>query len=302
MIQEFYSNGKLLISGEYAILDGAIGLAIPTSYGQSLRVTKHKHQYIAWKSIAVDGSVWFETNLNPYSLEIQESSNLEIARTLQKILRQATKLNSKFLYGKQGYSIASFLDFNRNWGLGSSSTLINNIANWAEVNAHELLSRTFSGSGYDIACAQRNTPIIYQIKDGVPIVKEVDLNLTFSDQLYFVYLNQKKNSRDAIAAYRERAIDKDDLIEKISQITHQMVKCKDLSDFEQLIHLHENILSKTLGIPTIASENFSDYKGAVKSLGGWGGDFILATGNENTTDYFKNKGYEIVIPFNDMIL
>lgn len=36
----FYSNGKLLLSGEYAVLDGALSLAVPTKYGQLLSVKK----------------------------------------------------------------------------------------------------------------------------------------------------------------------------------------------------------------------------------------------------------------------
>ena len=32
MIKNYYSNGKLLLSGEYAILDGAEGWAIPTKF------------------------------------------------------------------------------------------------------------------------------------------------------------------------------------------------------------------------------------------------------------------------------
>ena len=34
----FYSNGKLLITGEYLVLDGARSLAIPTKFGQFLIV------------------------------------------------------------------------------------------------------------------------------------------------------------------------------------------------------------------------------------------------------------------------
>ena len=36
--QTFYSNGKLLITGEYVVLDGAKALALPTKFGQSLVV------------------------------------------------------------------------------------------------------------------------------------------------------------------------------------------------------------------------------------------------------------------------
>ena len=39
-----------------------------------------------------------------------------------------------------------------------------------------------------------------------------------------------------------------------------------------------------------------------KVLGAWGGDFILASGGENTVDYFKDKGYTTVIPYREFIL
>ena len=35
-----YSNGKLLISGEYVILDGALSLAVPTLFGQYLEIVR----------------------------------------------------------------------------------------------------------------------------------------------------------------------------------------------------------------------------------------------------------------------
>ena len=38
MEKTFYSNGKLLITGEYLVLDGAKALALPTKYGQYLTV------------------------------------------------------------------------------------------------------------------------------------------------------------------------------------------------------------------------------------------------------------------------
>ncbi len=46
-------------------------------------------------------------------------------------------------------------------------------------------------------------------------------------------------------------------------------------------------ISDYLGLDKI----FLDYFGQTKSLGAWGGDFILATGNKDTPKYFKNKGY-----------
>jgi mevalonate kinase len=302
MVQEFYSNGKLLVSGEYAILDGAVGLALPTTYGQSLRITKAESSTIKWKSIAVDKSVWFETELDAYSLEIKNGSDKDTARTLQKILRQATKLNHEFLYGSQGYSIESYLDFQRNWGLGSSSTLINNIAQWAEVDAFKLLWNAFSGSGYDIACAQHDSPILYQLKDKQAVVESVGFNPEFRDHLFFIHLNKKQNSREGITQYHNQSFDKLSLIQHVSAITKQLLVCKSLSEFETLLDQHENLISENLKLPTVKSEKFPEYSGSIKSLGAWGGDFILTTGNQDTPDYFKQKGYPTIIKYSDMIL
>ena len=36
----------------------------------------------------------------------------------------------------------------------------------------------------------------------------------------------------------------------------------------------------------IKENAFSDYFGQVKSLGAWGGDFVLVTGNEDTPSIF----------------
>lgn len=38
MTSEYYSNGKLLLTGEYVVLEGFEGLALPTVFGQKLSV------------------------------------------------------------------------------------------------------------------------------------------------------------------------------------------------------------------------------------------------------------------------
>jgi len=41
-----YSNGKLLLTGEYLVLEGATALAVPTKFGQDLKVEKIKEKSI----------------------------------------------------------------------------------------------------------------------------------------------------------------------------------------------------------------------------------------------------------------
>jgi len=307
MTKRFYSNGKLLLTGEYVVLDGALSLAVPTKYGQSLTVKEADTAHITWKSYDEKAIIWFERVFKMEELEhisIPPFPNYKsgITTNLLKILSEAKKLNPSFLRTHNGYEVESMLDFPRNWGLGSSSTLINNIAQWAEIDAYELLWRTFSGSGYDIACALHNKPILYELKNGVPFVKEAAFNPPFKDQLYFVYLEKKQNSREAIDQYRKQRFDKGVLISQITEITQEIIDCTTMSGFNTLVTRHEALISEVLNIPTVKESQFQDYEGAIKSLGAWGGDFVLATGDNRTPDYFEQRGYRTVIPYSKMVL
>ena len=62
------------------------------------------------------------------------------------------------------------LEFPRDWGLGSSSTLINNVAQWAQVDPFELHFKVSNGSGYDIACAKRRYPIVYSTQNQIQTI------------------------------------------------------------------------------------------------------------------------------------
>ncbi len=310
----FYSNGKLLITGEYVVLDGALSLAVPTVYGQSLSVKSVQGRHLNWKSLDEKGKVWFQET---YDLSSTGNNTLqvttptdnpnpsinkaEVSNTLRSILNEAKKLNPSFLKEEDGYEVTSSLNFPREWGLGSSSTLINNIAQWAKVDAYTLLWNSFSGSGYDIACAQNNSPITYQLKDKQPTVKTVPFDPSFRNELYFIYLNEKQNSREGIAAYRSKELDLYTILPKINSITQRILTCTKRQQFEKLIHKHEAIISEILDTPTVKEQFFPDFKGAIKSLGAWGGDFILVAGNKNTADYFRDKGYHTIIPYTKMV-
>lgn len=303
MQKEFYSNGKLLLSGEYAILDGALGLAVPTKYGQSLKVISTSSMgLLEWTSLDEKGNVWFSGSLNLKDLAIISSTNHAILKTLTSLLSEAKSQNPDFLKNITGLKVETHLSFPRLWGLGSSSTLINNIAQWAQVDAFQLLKNAFGGSGYDIACAQHDNPIFYQLEKSAPKIEEVSFNPSFKDAVYFVYLNQKQSSKTAIAAYREQQFNKESLLEDISEITKKMASSSSLSTFESLMLEHEEILSKVLGLQTIKSKLFPDYSGSIKSLGAWGGDFIMATGDKKTPSYFKSKGFETIFSFSELVL
>ena len=307
----FYSNGKLLITGEYLVLDGAKALALPTKYGQHLEVKKIDEPKLIWESYSDSNDRWLQVEFDLPRLRIisetfdseLDGGNDTLALNLQNILFEAKKLNSEFLSNEQGFYVKSKLTFARNWGLGSSSTLINNVAQWAKIDAFKLQFDTFGGSAYDIACAQNNTPIVYQIKDKNPLIKEaINFDPSFKQQLYFVHLNVKQNSREGITHYQNFNQNVNIFLEEISKLTSAFINCDALYDFEKLMEEHEQLISSIIKQKPIQQELFSDYFGQTKSLGAWGGDFILATGNEETSDYFKSKGYSTIISFQDMVL
>jgi mevalonate kinase len=263
---------------------------------------------LIWNSFDENNKTWFAAEFNIDDLEIiVPDRDVQATKTLQNILREALILakktdNNDFLANVNGIQISTNLTFPKNWGLGTSSTLINNIANWAKINAYELLRNSFGGSGYDIACADNNTPILFQLNDGKPIIENIDFNPPFKDQLYFVHLNKKQNSREGIKKYRNFTGNISAIANKISEITDHFLTAKDISTFENLMIEHEGIISSVIKEKPIQKVLFSDYFGQTKSLGAWGGDFILATGNENTPAYFKNKGFQTVVSYQDMIL
>lgn len=301
--QTFYSNGKLLLTAEYTVLDGAKALALPTVFGQDLSVEESASEEIIWKSYDTDKSIWIDVVFR-FSDIINRSftSDNPLEVRLADILVEAHKLQPSFLDKAKGYIIETHLTFPRLWGLGTSSTLVNNIANWLNINPYELLKNTFSGSGYDVACAQNNTPILYCLENGSPVIECLDFYPDFSDKLYFVYLNRKQNSRAAIASYYAKQPKITKTIEKINTITEQILAAQELAEFAYLLEKHEIIMSDILEMQTVKEAFFSDFNGVVKSLGAWGGDFVLVGSEQNPTSYFKNKGFDIIVPYQEMIL
>ena len=302
MKQTFYSNGKLLITGEYVVLDGAIALALPTKFGQFLEVDTNNSNQISWKSFDADKSCWFETSFSFDDIKNKTLFDDKIKSTLIDILNEAHQLKPNTILEATGFDVKTNLNFPKNWGLGTSSTLINNIAQWFQIDAFELLRNSYGGSGYDIACAQNNSPILYQLHKNNPTVTPLIFNPKFTDAVYFVYLNQKQNSKKAIENYKKNTFDKPKAIDKINQLTQIIATTTDFLVFENAIKQHESQMSLVLNQITIQQQLFSDFEGAIKSLGAWGGDFIMVLSPENPTFYFKQKGFDTILNYDNMIL
>ncbi len=299
----YRGNGKLLLFGEYAVLDGGKALALPTKLGQTLEIKPHRGSDLIWESYDVNNELWFEAQVSLYDFSSIRTSDDKTSKFIQKLLKGAVRYNTEFLNNWNGFKVINRLEFSRHWGLGSSSTVIANMAQWADVNPFHLHFYVSNGSGYDIACAGAEGPLTYQLLDDQLSYEEIDFTPGCTDQLYFVYLGKKQNSGEAIIHYTQQAKKRKALAKKISEVTEAALVCKNLSSLREAMDEHENIISTELNLSKIKDTSFSDFNGSVKSLGAWGGDFCMVASDMSKTEvraYFKGKGLDTVIDYKEM--
>ena len=302
----YRANGKLLLTAEYFVLDGAIALALPVNKGQSLHLLGNPDgiDYLHWQSFNVDGSLWFEGKFSlPYGSYL-EGTHPKVGEKLSSIFAHIRAVKPNFLANAKGLKVQTQLDFVREWGLGTSSTLIATMANWAGIDPFKLQFAAFGGSGYDIACANVQHPILYQKVPEIRVEK-ADFTPSFKEQLYFVYLGKKQNSRTGIAHYRKLVKSAPQLIDEVTALTKACLDAKHLQDFERIMVAHEELIAKNLQMERAKTRYFSDFWGEVKSLGAWGGDFILVTSDRSsaeTRQYFHERGFEQFFTYSDFTI
>lgn len=318
-MSRYYSHGKFLLTGEYLVLKGALAMALPLKLGQSLEVSladtdMHRLHWIAQQP----DKPWFSVLFDTDTLEPVSTDDPAKAEKLASILKAVRQLKPTAFYGGD-LRFRTHLDFDPNWGLGSSSTLIANLARWADVDPYELLKLTFGGSGYDIACATADQPIYYQVKTEVPelvpepvegregpTVKPIDFQPSFADHLFFIYQGQKQSSSKEIKTFLAKAnpADLQNDIDAVAEISRAVPKCENLNEFGLLMQCHERIIARCIGQEPV-QKRFPDFEGVLKSLGAWGGDFILAATEWDESQvkaYFKGKGLEVVFGYNELVL
>ncbi len=301
----FYSHGKLLLSGEYLVIDGALSLALPARLGQSLHVEiAEGPSILSWES-HVKGNQWFTCSFRLPDLETMTFSDQAVADRLQILLRNAAAMNPKTLGADMEIKAVADIGFDLNFGLGTSSTLISNLAYWFDVDPFQLFWSAYPGSGYDIACARSPQAILYRIVENRPEIKHVAFAPPFRDHLYFVHLGQKQDTLEGIRHYHGTGKASSTELEQISSISGRLCEARDLREFEILLSEHEQILSRILGMEPVRQDRFSDFPGMVKSLGAWGGDFILVTWSGTWPElqrYFHLKGLRTIFPYHELIL
>jgi len=301
--QFYYSNGKLLITAEYLVLKGAQALAVPTQFGQSLTVYPNDKEELNWQAYEHD-KLWLNIDLSLDQILSPKSVTIPEKAFIAELLNQAIALNPRFCDALH-HRVETHLDFNRHWGLGSSSTLINNVAKWAQVDAFDLLARVSQGSGYDIACAQNNTPILFQKTGNKSRIQTCLFSPEFKDQIYFLYLGKKQKSEKEVKRFLAQGKDFKQEIQAVSDLSLQLLESHSASDFDKIITEHERITSGLLGLPCLKQQAFTDFQGSLKSLGAWGGDFAMLRSDwdkRTIQNYFESKALNTLIPWENMVL
>ena len=305
--EHFYSHGKLMITGEYLALAGSLVLAIPLRFGQSMEVEvlpgkkDHSLEWVAREK----GKEWFRDTFSGENFEPADPEN-PVSLNLQRLLKEAARLNPLFPEKCRGVRVSTNVDFPLEWGLGSSSTLVSNLAWWAGTDPFELLFNTSSGSGYDVACARSDQPLLYRFngKEHKPSVCYVDFEPPFLRNLWFVYTGRKQSSARSIEGLSPESFDSHTL-ERISELTMKMAREEDLQHFMRMMTAHETVIARAIDQVPLQAARFHDFPGVIKSLGAWGGDFCLAASDLDDSKvraYFISKGCPVVFGFSEMIL
>lgn len=296
--QQFSAAGKLLFFGEYLVLRGSKCLSFPLKYQQTLTVSSQQHSEIHWTCLDENAVCWLDIRFSS-SLEIIQTSDEEKAKIAQRLLQLICEKNPTLKCA--GLNLEFSLNFNRMFGFGTSSTLLSLLSQWSGVDAYYLLEHSFGGSGYDLATALSRQPIVYTMRDKT--LQNVQLSPSISNQLLFIYLGAKQSSAKEIASFKNK-ITTATHIAKMNAIVEKAIVCPTIEEWETLMNESEQLLSSILEVETIQQRLFSDYLHRIKSLGAWGGDFIMATysSKSQATAYFREKGYNIIYCYDDLII
>lgn len=301
-MKQIYSPGKLLLTSEYVVLDGALALAVPTNLGQEFffEELQDGKSIIYWEALH-QNVPWLKAKINYKTWEIEETNLDNAANFILKVFKNIQKNSNKKFEENNSYSLKTNLQFPPDFGLGSSSTLLNNLAEWAKIDPYLLNQQCLGGSGYDIAVAQEKSAILYQNYGNYRKIETISYNPAFKKDLILIHLNQKQDSRKGIELYQSKN-KSEELIAEFSDLTKAVFEAKNIETFSQLMEIHEDKIANFLQLQPVKDKYFKDYGGFVKSLGAWGGDFVLASKFGDYKSYFFSKGYNVIFEYEDLII
>ena len=294
--------GKILLSGEYLVLDGATALGLVSRHGQSLSVETNstaKPGTLRWTALDMDGKPWMEAglvlengrwSLAPDSAEVPENQRLmqglqaawDLASEKQ-FAESSPTTSSKHApvlsLAQTGLRVTTSLEFPRRWGLGSSSTLIALLAEWWGVDARRLYAMVQNGSGYDLEIALSGRSMLYNRE---PLqIQPLDFRIPPGSMLRLVDPGSKQISSAEVSRYRNLSLQtRIQAVPRISQISEALAKGPTIQEMLELLQDHDLILEGVLGQPSLHTLEGNGFPGRLKSLGAWGGDLFLAASDQ----------------------
>jgi hypothetical protein len=145
---------------------------------------------------------------------------------------------------------------------------------------------------------------MYSLKNNQPAIESVEFDPSFKDHLYFVYLGNKQNTENEVVRYKQNVKPDPKIIKRISNLTREMVRIDSLSHFENILREHEHLISEHIEKIPVGKSVFHDFVGTAKSLGAWGGDFVLLAtplDEKYIRKYLFNKGLKTSFSFDNLI-
>ena len=89
MNHQFHANGKLLLTGEYLVLQGAEAIGLPLRMGQTLKVKPIRHEdQLRWKSL-IQEEILLEAIFSTRNFQIIHTSNKKPTYYIQYLLQKA---------------------------------------------------------------------------------------------------------------------------------------------------------------------------------------------------------------------
>lgn len=285
-MQSFYAPGKVILAGEYAVLHGFEALALPVNKGQWLdtwcySTPNNGHDFFRYTALDKDEQSWLFVELEIDVLRNGVLNLNEHPPETHFLLRLLQHVPTEFW--KHGYShrFESRLEFDRVHGLGSSSTFLTLLCQYFGLNPHTLQHQIFGGSGYDVAIAQVQKPLVFWLKNDESNFREWSLKPDLTAGWNIVFLGEKVNSRESVAkanTQMEKVANDENYRLQISKILAVVRDAQDIPTLETGLEMYQLFLSQLLELPSVyAHFNIKPVsRGLGKWLGAWGGDMILA--------------------------
>jgi len=309
-MRSYFAPGKIMLTGEYLVMNGFDCLAVPTKLGQWMHIWEFEtpdglSDFIMYQAKDNSENVWFETKILLPNFELVDPAQVENIQ-VNRLVGILKMTDTEFWQEGKSYRIETVLEFDRNSGLGSSSTLVKLFSDYLNIDPLKIQFDIFGGSGYDVAIAKFQKPLIYWLTEDDSHWKYWKLDGSLTENWHVVFYGQKMDSRASLSGVQEALNDiaEDDFYTaQFDKILGMSKSATDMISLESSLEMYQMLLAQALFLPTtydllgIKPVN----KGLCKWLGAWGGDMLLV--NQTILDAYPRAFENFnIIKWNDLVI